>query len=100
MLKIPEYNRFLYLDIFHCRNDNPTLYDGISEGTPDDYLKIYDGGTTSNQVLGLYCGSDHIVPVTSTNNEMFIVFKTDEYGSRSGFKMEYKSKGVLKTKDK
>ena len=78
----------------YYRNYESTLYDGLSEGSPDAYVKIYDGGCTSCPVLGTFCGSDYIVPVTSTGNEMFIVFKTDKYMSRSGFQLEYKSEGM------
>jgi len=57
----------------------------------DDMVTIYDGSSTSDQVLGTYSGSE--VPteyIYSTGNQMLIVFEADDDGNTGkGFKIQF-----------
>ncbi|XP_041458355.1 cubilin-like [Lytechinus variegatus] len=57
-----------------------------------DYLSIRNGGfPDSPQISGQYpiCGSVAPSSFTSSGNQLFIIFKTDEISSGGGFRMEW-----------
>ena len=63
-------------------------------------MTIYDGASDASPLIGKYCGRPGLVSgpppsLISTNNEIFIYFKTDSGWSEKGFKLEYKSRGEL-----
>ena len=56
-----------------------------------DAVHVYDGGNTTGEVLGVFYGG-HPPPkggVYSSANQMFVVFKTDNNKSFSGFQASY-----------
>ena len=55
-----------------------------------DFLTIYDGDSDSYPELGRYCGNSVPPSHISSNNTIFIHFKTDGGATRNGFKLEYK----------
>ncbi|MCK4568672.1 MAG: C10 family peptidase [Bacteroidales bacterium] len=56
-----------------------------------DYLRIYDGETTSAPMLGEYTGSTLPTQHTSTGNKLLITLNTDGSGNGNGFKAEFYS---------
>ena len=60
-----------------------------------DALSIYDGGSKSSPMIGIFC--DYTINlmknsvIVSTNNELFLHFETDEdpYFKEEGFEFEY-----------
>lgn len=54
-----------------------------------DYLRIYDGETTSAPMLGEYTGSTLPEQHTSTGNKLLVTLHTDGSGNGSGFKAEF-----------
>ena len=58
-----------------------------------DSLTIYDGYSNESSVVGKYCGGlDYIAKeITSSKNELFLHFKTDDRDTRKGFEIEYSS---------
>lgn len=78
--------------------DPQTEEDSITDITIDfthfdlatgDYVRIYDGPTTADSLLGEFTGSTIPGSVTSTGNKMLITFETDASGTASGFKAEF-----------
>ena len=55
-----------------------------------DSLTIYDGDSDSSPELGRYCGNSVPPSHISSNNTIFIHFKTDTVEIKTGFKLEYK----------
>jgi hypothetical protein len=58
-----------------------------------DMLRIYDGSSTNDPLVGEYSGSNLPPAVTVQNNEMLITFSGN--GSAPGFKAEYKTTSPL-----
>ncbi len=54
-----------------------------------DFLRIYDGETTSAPMLGEYTGSTLPSQLTSTGNQLLITLNTDGSGHGTGFKAEF-----------
>ncbi|CAL4149825.1 unnamed protein product, partial [Meganyctiphanes norvegica] len=60
-----------------------------------DYLKVYDGGDSSAPLLVTLSGTQHNVPVISSNgNQLFITFNTDDDFSAGGFDMSWTSEAA------
>jgi hypothetical protein len=52
-----------------------------------DYIRIYDGGSTSDAMLGEFSGDELPSTINSTGNQMLITFTST--GTGEGFKAEY-----------
>ncbi|XP_055588097.1 tolloid-like protein 1 isoform X2 [Uranotaenia lowii] len=50
-----------------------------------DHIVIYDGASPENMALGRFCGAKLPHPLSSTSNEMYMVFNTDSSVQRKGF---------------
>ncbi|CAO4367177.1 unnamed protein product [Caenorhabditis nigoni] len=61
--------------------------DFITEGV--DRVKIYDGDTTANTILGTYSGNLAPFNVVSTGNTMTVTFITDGSVVYSGFSARF-----------
>lgn len=44
-----------------------------------DYLTVYDGGSTSDKVLVRLCGGDAVPDIVSSHNTMLLEFHTSPY---------------------
>jgi len=44
-----------------------------------DYLTVYDGGSTSDRVLVRLCGGDAVPDIVSSHNTMLLEFHTSPY---------------------
>ena len=53
----------------------------------NDYLRVYDGETTSSELLGEFSGDEIPDVITSTGNKLLITFSSTETGN--GFRIEY-----------
>ena len=51
---------------------------------------IHDGSTHDDPLLGLYCGNSKPSIISSTSNQMSIMFKSDESETNDGFQISYK----------
>ncbi|MBW6460242.1 MAG: C10 family peptidase [Bacteroidales bacterium] len=78
--------------------DPQTIYDSITSITLNfssfdvlsgDSVKIYDGGTTSDALLGAFSGNGLPEQMTSSFNKMLIVFTTNGNGNAPGWYAEY-----------
>jgi len=60
-----------------------------------DWLNIYDGSSTSNSIVGTYCGTTLPESYKATNSEgaLTFVFHSDESTTRNGWKAIVKSVG-------
>jgi hypothetical protein len=54
-----------------------------------DYFRVYDGGSTSDALLGEFSGDELPGTINSTGNQMLITFTST--GTGEGFKAEYKT---------
>ncbi|XP_078584717.1 uncharacterized protein LOC144866897 [Branchiostoma floridae x Branchiostoma japonicum] len=64
-------------------------FDSFDLEKNDDSLTIYDGGSKSDTELLSLTGKTSNHPFTSTSNEMFVRFTSDEAGTRKGFNFSY-----------
>lgn len=56
-----------------------------------DHLSVYNGNSIKGFILGRFCGNVRPPPVTTTSNQMYIMFKADSSGQKRGFSIEYSS---------
>ena len=63
----------------------------LTEGNYD-YVRVYDGYSTSHASLGQFSGSIGPQSVSSSSNQMHITFQTDHSGTRQGFSAIYDGK--------
>jgi len=54
-----------------------------------DHIVVYDGHTTTQQILGRFCGSKLPHPLIATESSMLLVFKSDASVQRKGFMAEH-----------
>ena len=62
-----------------------------SYGCPYDYLKVFDGPSSSSPPLspeGNLCGSTIPEPILSTGNILHILFHSDSSTAKTGFKIQ------------
>ncbi|CAG9136871.1 unnamed protein product [Plutella xylostella] len=50
-----------------------------------DHVTIYDGASADEKTLGHFCGSKLPHPVVASQNQMYVVFKSDASVQRKGF---------------
>jgi hypothetical protein len=55
----------------------------------NDKVRIYDGSSIQDNLLGEFSGSGIPTTVTTTGNEMLVVFESDGAGSAAGWLAEY-----------
>ena len=60
-----------------------------------DYLKVYDGETTSSPLIGKYHGSVFPPPATSNSSKLYLWFKSDGSVQKAGFSAQFKGKKRL-----
>ncbi|XP_059166415.1 cubilin-like [Physella acuta] len=66
---------------------------GDGKSCVSDYVKVYDGSSTSSRTLGTFCGSVAPVVVASTSTHMHVTFTTDSSSTYTGFYGEFFSQG-------
>ncbi|XP_039438500.1 tolloid-like protein 1 [Culex pipiens pallens] len=50
-----------------------------------DHIALYDGSSQDSHTLGRFCGAKTPHPISSTTNELYMVFNTDTSVQRKGF---------------
>jgi len=84
--------------------DPQTEQDSISEITLEfthfdldagDYVRVYDGGTTDDPIIGEFTGSAIPSDLTSTGNQLLITLEANGSGTAPGFKAEFESEGAI-----
>ena len=56
-----------------------------------DYLRVYDGNSSSSPLLGTYSGSSLPPSLTSSGSSLYLRFTSDGSITRSGFELNYTS---------
>jgi hypothetical protein len=84
--------------------DPQTIYDSINNISltfsdfdlqPGDSVKIFDGGTIYDELLGAYSGTTVPPELNSSGNKMLIQFKTNGSGNATGWYAEYSTTSPL-----
>lgn len=60
-----------------------------------DYLYVYDGSTTSANLIGRYTGTNLPGNITSTGNTLLLDFRSDCATAQAGFVANYTSNGTI-----
>ena len=61
-----------------------------SRNCDKDFLKIYDGNTESDTLLGTYCGYIRSTAFKSSGRYMYLFFRSDDSYARKGFRIYWK----------
>ncbi|XP_018410010.1 PREDICTED: astacin-like metalloendopeptidase [Nanorana parkeri] len=81
LIRIPSNLVFLQFSAFDVQ---------ATQGCASDYLRIYDGPTTSSpMLLDKACGAGQLPPMISTTNTMLLEFVSDSSTEATGFKASY-----------
>ena len=56
-----------------------------------DYVSVFDGTSTSDKLLGTFCGISIPAALTSSNQNLFVMFVSDNKYNRMGFSVTYKT---------
>uniref|UniRef100_A0A8B9GL35 Cubilin n=1 Tax=Amazona collaria TaxID=241587 RepID=A0A8B9GL35_9PSIT len=62
----------------------------LSPSCYKDYVAVYDGSDTHAPLLGKFCGSTLPPNITSSSNNLFLVFNTDFFGADRGWKASFR----------
>ncbi|XP_035668924.1 neurogenic locus notch homolog protein 1-like [Branchiostoma floridae] len=54
-----------------------------------DYIKVYDGTSQSDAMLGNICGTTSPGIITSSGDKLFLVFKSDDSTNGRGYRIRY-----------
>ncbi|XP_020600954.1 uncharacterized protein LOC110040108 isoform X2 [Orbicella faveolata] len=54
-----------------------------------DFVNVYDGGSSSDPLIGRYQGTSMPGTITSSSNQLYITFTSDGSSTRSGFAASY-----------
>lgn len=60
-----------------------------------DFVRVYDGATTSAPLLGSYSGTNLPSTLQSSGGSMLVVFTSDSSVTRAGWSASYTSNGVI-----
>ncbi|KAM4705286.1 LOW QUALITY PROTEIN: cubilin [Rhinophrynus dorsalis] len=55
-----------------------------------DYVAVYDGTNIYSELLGTFCGKVLPPVLRSSSNNLFVVFKTDSYGTAGGWRASFR----------
>ncbi|MEZ4922955.1 MAG: M4 family metallopeptidase [Crocinitomicaceae bacterium] len=62
---------------------------GTSGNCNYDYVRVYDGPTTSDPLIDTYCNNNVPTTITSTGNALTIVFHSDQGLELAGFQIDW-----------
>jgi len=60
-----------------------------------DYVYVYDGGSSSSPLIGQYHGNLLPPTITSSSNQLFVIFTSDSSNVYSGFAASYHGERLL-----
>lgn len=88
-----------YLNNLNCewliKPDDPSItniqfwFAFLDTESDNDLVTVYDGSTTQDPVLGIFSGNDIPPIITSSGNELLVVFTTDNNNVAAGWLAEY-----------
>ena len=83
--------------LFNDFDLNYSRHSSMPDRCPYDYLKFYDGQSTSDNLLGIYCSTFHPDVIYSTGQYMYVKFHTDRSGAPRGFNFSFSAvnKGIF-----
>lgn len=81
---------WLIAPVLHVNNITLS-FDNFETAYQVDFVRVYDGDTTTAPLLGEFSGSDLPPDVTSTGNTMLVTFSASDSTSAKGFKATYTS---------
>ena len=64
-----------------------------------DYVRVYDGGSTSAPLIGQFSGSSLPAPITSSSTELYVQFTSDGSSTYAGFTARYQGIFILAEDD-
>uniref|UniRef100_A0A4D5RM14 Putative procollagen c-endopeptidase enhancer n=1 Tax=Ixodes scapularis TaxID=6945 RepID=A0A4D5RM14_IXOSC len=76
----PDFGIRLEFNDFELEKDNKCI---------SDYVSVYEGNDTSAPLLGTYCGNTAPLPILSSSNQIYMVFKSDSDVQGKGFSATY-----------
>ncbi|XP_013164435.1 PREDICTED: tolloid-like protein 1 [Papilio xuthus] len=76
----PGHRIKLIFNVFELESHQECTYDHVS---------IYDGASADEKTLGRFCGAKLPHPVVASQNQMYVVFKSDASVQRKGFLATY-----------
>lgn len=59
-----------------------------------DYLYVYDGDSSSSQLIGKFSGTSLPPPITSSSNKLHLRFTSDSSGQARGFSAGYRGTSI------
>ena len=59
-----------------------------------DYVNVYDGKSSASPLIGTFSASSLPTSITSSSNELYVMFTTDRLGNNQGFAAIYRGKSV------
>ena len=65
------------------------------QGCAFDYVEIRNGRERRSPLIGRYCNSFSLIPVTSKSNSLYVKFKSDSNLSGRGFKARYETRNYI-----
>ncbi|XP_053945227.1 uncharacterized protein LOC128854836 [Anastrepha ludens] len=72
----PGHRIKLIFNDFNVESHQECAYDNVA---------VYDGESESSSILGHFCGDKIPYPISSTTNQLYMVFKTDKNKQMTGF---------------
>ena len=63
-----------------------------------DYVRVYDGDSTSAPLIGQFSGSSLPAPITSSSTKLYVQFTSDGSTGYRGFTARYRGIFIRKTK--
>lgn len=62
-----------------------------------DFLKIHDGRSAKDAILGTYCGKSQPAVVTSSGQHLYLYFRSDGSKESRGFSLFWRAKDIVTT---
>ena len=66
------------------------LFNTFTTESYADYLRVYDGDSTSAPLIGRFSGSSLPAPITSSSTKLYVRFTSDGYLEYRGFSARYR----------
>ena len=57
-----------------------------------DFVRVYDGGSSSSPLIGTFSGSSLPAPITSSSSKLYARFTSDSSTTYGGFRAHYRGK--------
>ena len=61
----------------------------------NDFVKVYNGGSSSSPLIGTFSGSSLPSPIQSSSRNLYVKFTSDGSGTYKGFLAHYRGKMIV-----